>query len=373
VERTRRTRLTAGQRRETILEAATEVFAASGYHAGKVSDVAARIGVTEPVIFQNFGSKSALFAAVLDRLAGDVRASLDDLADHHDSVAGLLTHILDSPDAAQPHGPRSHRTLFADAAVLIADPEAGEAAVRVARVVAAHLADLVRHGQLDGSVRGDVSPDAAAWLLLSVLATRPLRAGAMAGDDGLEPVVGGLALRAILGPGQLPVRVAEHRVQRLGSLRSRAHPHDKLAVSAIDLPPSPCAAIALHGDQVAQFPLDGLLVAEPDLEAVGGLGAPESGLPSQPQPSFRLRGGLRFAKVTGDVRCQVRRGALAGDLHGVHVVLHLIAVLLACRFDLTLSQGQASIHFPADCEAGHTDGLRFLRRPLGLVKTASAV
>jgi AcrR family transcriptional regulator len=210
VERARRTRLTAGQRRETILEAATEVFAASGYRAGKVSDVAARIGVTEPVVFQNFGSKSALFAAVLERLAGDVRASLDDLADHHDSVASLLAHIVGpgpGPGAgagprAGPHGARSHRTLFADAAALVADPEAGEAAVRVARVVAAHLADLVRRGQGDGSVRGDVNPEAAAWLLLSVLATRPLRAGAMAGAGGLEPEVGGLALGAILAPGR---------------------------------------------------------------------------------------------------------------------------------------------------------------------------
>jgi AcrR family transcriptional regulator len=178
------------------------VFAASGYRAGKVSDVAARIGVTEPVIFQNFGSKAALFAAVLDRLAGDVRASLDDLAGHHDSVASLLAHILSPGPGAGPHDARSHRTLFADAAALVADPEAGEAAVRVARVVAAHLADLVRCGQGDGSVRGDVNPEAAAWLLLSVLATRPLRAGATAGAGRLEPEVGGLALGAVLAPGQ---------------------------------------------------------------------------------------------------------------------------------------------------------------------------
>jgi AcrR family transcriptional regulator len=222
VERARRTRLTAGQRRETILEAATEVFAASGYRAGKVSDVAARIGVTEPVVFQNFGSKSALFAAVLERLAGDVRASLDDLADHHDSVAGLLAHIVSpGPGAgagpsAGPPGARSHRTLFADAAALVADPEAGEAAVRVARVVAAHLADLVRRGQGDGSVRGDVNPEAAAWLLLSVLATRPLRAGAMAGAGGLEPEVGGLALGAILAPGQKDKNRGQERGQERG-------------------------------------------------------------------------------------------------------------------------------------------------------------
>jgi AcrR family transcriptional regulator len=29
------------------------------------------IGVSEPVIFQNFGSKAALYAAVLDRVVGE--------------------------------------------------------------------------------------------------------------------------------------------------------------------------------------------------------------------------------------------------------------------------------------------------------------
>ena len=209
---TRRTRLSAEQRRETILEAATEVFAASGYRAGKVSDVAARIGVTEPVVFQNFGSKSVLFAAVLDRLAGHVGASLDALAGHHGSVAGLLAHILgvqaDASASAGPGDAPAHRGLFADAAALLADPEAGEAAARVAPVVAAHLADLVRHGQVDGSVRGDVNPEAAAWLLLSVLATRPLRARAKTSaktsataEGRLDSDVGSLALRAIVAPG----------------------------------------------------------------------------------------------------------------------------------------------------------------------------
>lgn len=319
--RARRTRLTAGQRRETILEAAAEVFAASGYRAGKVSDVAARIGVTEPVIFQNFGSKAALFAAVLDRTASDLRASLDSLAGRHDSGASLLAHVLSPGDAARPHGPGAHRMLFADAAALVADPEAGAAASGVARAVAAHLADLVRRGQGDGSVRGDVNPEAAAWLVLSVLAARPLRAGAMAGAGELEPEVGGLALRAILAPGRLPVRAPEHRVQGGGSLRGRAHPHDEFPGRTADLPARPRAALALHGDQVAQFPLDARLVAEPDLKAVSGLGASESGLPSQSQPPFRLARGLLFAQVTGDVRCQSRHAVLTSDPSGVHLVL----------------------------------------------------
>ena len=58
----------------------------------------------------------------------------------------------------------------------------------------------MRRGQRDGSVRGDVNPAAAAWLLLSVLSTRPLRAGAVPAP-ALSRTSDGLALRAILAPG----------------------------------------------------------------------------------------------------------------------------------------------------------------------------
>jgi AcrR family transcriptional regulator len=194
-----RTRLTAAQRRESILDAATEVFAEVGYHAGKVSDVAGRVGVTEPVIFQNFGSKAALYAAVLDRVAGDLHAELHARPGDDGPAAGLLAHIL-SPQAGKPHAPGPHRVLFADAASLLADPGAGEAASRVAAVIAGHLADLVRRGQADGDIRHDADPDAAAWLLLSVLSTRSLRAAGTPGGTHLEPRVAALALGAIAPP-----------------------------------------------------------------------------------------------------------------------------------------------------------------------------
>src|SRR5947208_14385933 len=88
----RRTRLTAEQRRESILNAASEVFAAAGYRAAKVSDVAARIGVSEPVIFQNFGSKEALYAAVLDRVAHRSPAELHAQAGQPGAAPRLPAH-----------------------------------------------------------------------------------------------------------------------------------------------------------------------------------------------------------------------------------------------------------------------------------------
>ena len=193
----KRKRLTAAQRRESILGAATEVFAAAGYRAAKMSDVAAKVGVSEPVIFQNFGTKDALFAAVLDRLANGIHAELEDEAGHHSPADALLAHILSPATDRSHHPPGSPYALFAEAAALVADPAAGEPARRTARVIASHLADLVRSGQTEGGIRASIDPDAAAWLLLSVLSARPLRAAAMPRPNSLEPAVAALALAAL--------------------------------------------------------------------------------------------------------------------------------------------------------------------------------
>lgn len=231
---TPRKRLSAAERRETILRAAAEVFAQAGYRAAKMSDVAARVGVTEPVVFQHFGSKAALFAAVLERAAAGVQGTLDDLTASSGSGSALLAHVvtgfahgrpgpggpgsepsmaepsmaelgaaeLDGPGpGAPPGGPGNaadaYGVLFADVTALADEPELSEPARRAFRTVAAHLADVIRRAQADGGVRADVDPDAAAWLLLSVLSASRLREAAM--PAALAPAVAALVLRALTG------------------------------------------------------------------------------------------------------------------------------------------------------------------------------
>jgi hypothetical protein len=88
--------------------------------------------------------------------------------------------------------------LFGDAATLLADPGLPEPARRTARSLAGHLADLVRRGQADGSIHADADPEAAAWMLLSVLSARPWRAAVMPGLGRLEGDVARLALHALV-------------------------------------------------------------------------------------------------------------------------------------------------------------------------------
>ena len=209
----RRIRLPAAERREAILRAAAHVFADSGYRAAKVSDIAERVGVTEPVIFQNFGSKAALFAVVVERAAVEVRASLDGLAAGSGSPSGLLAHVLtgsahgesaqSAPCPAAGHAPGKHAAaaygvLFSDVAALAAEPALSRSARDAVRAVAAHLADLIRYAQARGEVSRGADPEAAAWLLLSVLSAHRLREAAM--PASLEHAVAALALQALAPP-----------------------------------------------------------------------------------------------------------------------------------------------------------------------------
>ncbi|MEU1198259.1 TetR/AcrR family transcriptional regulator [Streptomyces sp. NPDC005813] len=197
-----RTRMPAAERRASILAAATEVFSETGYQRGKVSDIARRIGVTEPVVFQNFGSKAALYHAVLDHAAAAVTALLDRAADAGRPVPDVLAAFLDPDHMDRFHRPGAHGHLFADAAALADDPALGTAVRQVHLHFAQALADLLRRGQNAGDIRADVGADTAAWWLVSLLASRSFRAAVVPDQDTVEAELTDMALRSLLPDGR---------------------------------------------------------------------------------------------------------------------------------------------------------------------------
>ncbi|WP_189312925.1 TetR/AcrR family transcriptional regulator [Streptomyces brasiliensis] len=192
-----RTRMRAAERRASILAAATEVFAETGYQRGKVSDIAKRVGVTEPVVFQNFGSKSALYEAVLDHAATAVITLLAAAADAGRPILEVLTAFLDPAHMDRFHQRGAHGFLFADAASLAHDPNLGPVARHVHQHFAGALADLVRQGQSAGDIRRDISPDTAAWWLVSLLAGRGFRAAVVPDHGVVEARLTQMALRSL--------------------------------------------------------------------------------------------------------------------------------------------------------------------------------
>jgi AcrR family transcriptional regulator len=76
-------RRSAEERREQILAAAMEEFAAKGLRGASVEDVAERVGVSQPYVYKLFGTKKGLFLATMRRVRERVteafrRAAEDD-------------------------------------------------------------------------------------------------------------------------------------------------------------------------------------------------------------------------------------------------------------------------------------------------------
>jgi len=62
-----RKRLSSAARREVIEVGATEVFAESGYRGASMQEIARRSGVTVPVLYDHFSSKTDLHRRLLER------------------------------------------------------------------------------------------------------------------------------------------------------------------------------------------------------------------------------------------------------------------------------------------------------------------
>jgi AcrR family transcriptional regulator len=61
-----------------MLRAAGAVFAARGYHAASMDEIADRVGVSKPMVYTYFGSKEALYFAYIEDAGRDLIASIVD-------------------------------------------------------------------------------------------------------------------------------------------------------------------------------------------------------------------------------------------------------------------------------------------------------
>ena len=73
--------MTAAERREQLIEIARTVFSEKGFDGASVEEIAARAGVSKPVVYEHFGGKEGVYAVVVDRevrqLLGMMREALD--------------------------------------------------------------------------------------------------------------------------------------------------------------------------------------------------------------------------------------------------------------------------------------------------------
>jgi AcrR family transcriptional regulator len=125
-----------------MLDAAEEIFGERGYAATSMDDIAARAGVSKPLVYQYYGSKDGMFVACLSRLraqllesvTGAVMAAADVERAMYDGLAQWFRFLDEHPRAW---------AVMVDEGMLTAGP-AAEAADQVRADFVDLIAAMVR-------------------------------------------------------------------------------------------------------------------------------------------------------------------------------------------------------------------------------------
>ncbi|AMD86756.1 TetR family transcriptional regulator [Actinomyces radicidentis] len=131
----KRTRMSAGERREQLIAVARGLFAEKGFDATSIEEIASRAKVSKPVVYEHFGGKEGLYAVIVDRelmtISTTITASLRSSTSASASIIveraalALLTYIEDSPDgfrilsSGSDRSAGTYSTLLADVAIQV--------------------------------------------------------------------------------------------------------------------------------------------------------------------------------------------------------------------------------------------------------------
>lgn len=155
----------AEDKRQLILAAAVRVFAAKGYEAARVGDIAQEAGVAYGLVYHYFGSKEAVLEAVFREQWGRLLAAVavaeatgDDAAEQLALVVKIVLRAWrDDPDLVR----LLVREITRSPHIQDELDEIGQAFARLQRIVV--------RGQDEGTFRPDIDARLAAWMLYGAL------------------------------------------------------------------------------------------------------------------------------------------------------------------------------------------------------------
>jgi AcrR family transcriptional regulator len=122
--------MTGKERREQLLDIGRRLFAERGLDGTSIEEIAARAGVSKPVVYEHFGGKEGLYAVVVDREVGRFLEMATRVLDGEDTMpkfevaaVSLLRYIQDNADGfrilvrdSNPAGSGTFASLISDVA-----------------------------------------------------------------------------------------------------------------------------------------------------------------------------------------------------------------------------------------------------------------
>ena len=129
----------AADRREAILEAALDAFAAGAYHDTSLDSVAERAGISKALIYEHFESKRELHGALLERYVHELLSRVIEASAQADAGEPRLRAGLEAFLDFVEERRDAWRMVFRN----VADPEIADAVALLRDQVAATIAGLM--------------------------------------------------------------------------------------------------------------------------------------------------------------------------------------------------------------------------------------
>ena len=157
--------MSAEQRREVIAAAATGLFAERGYRGTSIDEIAARSGVTPPVVYDHFASKRDLYRHLLEAHYADLRGIWGDRFAGTEPPRERVARSFDAWFAYVEEHPFAGRMLFRDTT---GDPEIAAIQAKAAAASRAAMMPLLagEAGVLDVADAPDAATLEMLWEVL---------------------------------------------------------------------------------------------------------------------------------------------------------------------------------------------------------------
>jgi TetR/AcrR family fatty acid metabolism transcriptional regulator len=152
-------------KRRQILEAAVRAFAAKGYHACRVGDIAEEAGVAYGLLYHYFDSKEEVLRSIFRQTWTDMLGTIQEIEELDVPAREQLRKVVELVLRSWKRDPDLVRVLVREVT------RSGELQQQIEGIAQAFeaLERIVERGQREGDFRREVDPRLAAWILYGAM------------------------------------------------------------------------------------------------------------------------------------------------------------------------------------------------------------
>ena len=156
---------TQEDKRRILLDAAVRVFAEKGYHACRVSDIAAEAGVAHGLLYHYFGSKEEVLQTVFTETWSLMLTAIRSVEETTESAREQVRKVAAIVLRSWAADPTLIRVLVRE---VTRSPHLQDEVGEIGQAMET-LERIIRRGQENGEFRQELDPRLAAWIFYGAL------------------------------------------------------------------------------------------------------------------------------------------------------------------------------------------------------------